>query len=105
MKDAIEIVMFGLFGVWIIVIPSIMIMKIKYFKTLRHKEFRGTTELFSFFSSEFWIAGITWGFPIIGQERNLELNTIRKKANSRLYILYLTVMTQVILVGLIQKYV
>jgi hypothetical protein len=103
MKDTIEIVLFSLFGLWALLIPAIMIMKIKYFKTSRRKEFKGIEELFLFLNSEWWIAGITWAFPIIGKNKNQELNSIRKKANLRLYLLYTTVGTQILLVGLLNK--
>ncbi len=80
-----------------------MIMKIKYFKRLRQKEFKGTADLFSFLSSEWWIAGLTWGIPIIGRHKDTELNQIRRTANSRLYILYFVLLTQLTLVGLLNK--
>src|SRR5688500_14517543 len=72
MKEAIEIIAFGLLGVYFILFPFIMIMKIKYYKTLRRKEFRGTSDLFAFFSSEWWVAGITCGFPILGRDKDLK---------------------------------
>ena|SRR5688572_8292680 len=103
MKEAIEIIAFGLLGVYFILFPFIMIMKIKYYKTLRRKEFRGTSDLFAFFSSEWWVAGITCGFPILGRDKDLKLNSIRKKANLRLYILYLTVVMHLMLFGFLVK--
>ena len=103
MRNVIEIMAFGLFGLWVILIPSIMIMKIKYFKRLRRKEFKGTADLFAFLSSEWWIAGLTWAFPIFGRDKETELNKIRVKANSRLYILYFVLLTQLTLVGLLNK--
>jgi hypothetical protein len=103
MKDTVEIVLFGLFGLWLILIPIIMISKIKYFRTLRQKKFNGTADLFSFLSSEWWIAGLTWGIPIIGCDKSTELNQIKGKANSRLYILYFIILTQLILVGLLSR--
>lgn len=104
MKNTVEAVLFGLFGLWIILIPVIMIAKIKYFKTLRQKEFNGTSELFSFLSSEWWIAGLTWGIPIIGRDRSPEVNQIRGKANLRLYILYFIILTQLVLAGLLKRF-
>ena len=80
-----------------------MIIKIKYFKTLRRKEFKGIEELFLFLNSEWWIAGITCAIPIMRKDNNQELNSIRKKANLRLYLLYTTVGTQILLVGLLNK--
>ncbi len=77
-----------------------MIMKIKYFKRLKGKEFKGTADLFSFLSAEWWIAGLTWCIPIIGQHKGTELNQLRKSANSRIYILYFVLLTQLILVAL-----
>jgi hypothetical protein len=103
-KNIIQIVLIGLFGLWIIIIPWTILMKIKYFKIARQKEFKGTIELFSPFNEEFWIAGITWGFPVLGQDANVELNSLRKKANSRLFLFYLIVLIQILLVGLLQRY-
>jgi hypothetical protein len=103
MKEVIEIIAFGLLGLYFILFPFIMIMKIKYYKTLKRKQFRGISDLFSFFSSEWWIAGITWGFPILGRDKDFELNSIRKKANLRLYILYLTVVMHLTLFGILVK--
>jgi hypothetical protein len=103
MKDKIEIVLFSLFGLWVVLIPAIFIMKIKYFKTLRQKEFKGTEELLSFLASEWWIAGLTWAIPTFGQDKNSELNKIRRKANSRLYIFYFIILTQLTLVGFLNK--
>jgi len=81
----------------------IFYLKIKYFKNLRHKEFKGISDLFFPFQLEWWLAGITWAFPIIGKDKDQELNAIRKKANLRLYLLYTTVATQILLVGLLNK--
>jgi len=103
MKELILNVVFGLFGLYFILSPAILILKIKYYKTSRRKEYNGIADLFSFFSHEWWIAGLTLWFPIFGRDKNLELNTIRKKANARLYILYLTVLAQLTLVGLMGK--
>lgn len=103
MKEGILNVVFGLFGLYFIIPPTILIMKIKYYKTLRRKEYNGIADLFAFFSSEWWIAGITLGFPIFGRDEDLKLNAIRKKANTRLYILYLTVITQLTLLGIMDK--
>ena len=103
MKDTIETVLLGLFGLWALLIPGIMIMKIKYFKTLRQKEFRGTDELFSILSREWWVAGLTWAIPTFGRDKDTELNKIRTKANSRIYILYFIILTQLTLVGLLSK--
>jgi len=103
MKDVIEIIAFGLLGLYFILFPFIMIMKIKYYKTLRRKEFNGISDLFSFFNSEWWIAGITCGFPILGRDKDSNLNSIRKKANFRLYILYLTVVMHLTLFGFLVK--
>jgi hypothetical protein len=103
MKDKIEIVLFSLFGLWILLIPAIFIMKIKYFKTLRRKEFKGIVELALFLNSEWWIAGFTWTFPIFGKEKEIELNVVREKANLRLYLLYTTVAIQLLLVGLLYR--
>lgn len=103
MKDKFEIVLFSLFVLWIILIPAIFIMKIKYFKTIRRKEFRGIEELFSFLNSEWWIAGLTWAIPTFGGEKDTELNKIRRKANSRLYIFYFIILAQLTLVGLLNK--
>ena len=103
MKLAIENIAFGLFGLYAILLPAILIMKIKDYKISRRKAYTGIAELFSFLSSEWWIEGITLWFPIFGRDVNAELNTIRKKANTRLYILYSTVATQVALVGLLEK--
>lgn len=103
MRNVIEISAFGLFGLWFFLIPSIMIMKIKYFKRLKGKELKGTADLFSFLSTEWWIAGLTWCIPIIGQHKDIELNQIRSSANSRIYILYFVLLTQLILVALLNK--
>lgn len=80
-----------------------MIMKIKYFKTLRQKDYRGTVELFSFLNSEWWTAGLTWAIPTFGHDKNERLNKIRITANSRLYIFYFIILTQLTLVGLLNK--
>ena len=103
MKNVIEILAVGLFGLWIVLIPAIMIIKIKYFKTLRRKEFRGTEELFSVLSSEWWVAGLTWAIPTFGQDKDSGLNKIRRKANSRLYIFYFIILTQLTLVGFLKE--
>lgn len=103
MKDTIEIALFSLFGPWLLLIPAIMVMKIKYFKTSRQKEFRGTIELFSFLSSEWWYAGLTWAIPTIGRDKNDALNEIRARVNSRLYLFYLIILIQLILVAVLNK--
>ena len=104
MKEVIFNVIIGLSVLYFIIVPTILIMKIKYYKTLRGKEYNGINELFSLFSSEWWIAGFTLGFPIFGRDEDLKLNTIRKKANRRLYIFYLVVITQLALLGLWLKF-
>jgi hypothetical protein len=104
MKDKIEIVLFSLFGLWVLLIPAIFIMKIKYFKTLRRKEFKGIEELFLILNSEWWMAGFTWLFPIFGKERNVELKAMKTKANSRLCLLYTIMMIQLVLFGLLNNF-
>lgn len=103
MKELFLYIVFGLFGLYIILVPTILIMKIKYYKTLREKKYNGIVDLFACFSSEWWIAGFTLGFPIGGRDKDLKLNAIRKKANLRLYFLYLTVIIQLILVGILDE--
>jgi hypothetical protein len=78
-------------------------MKIKYFKALRDKDFKGIQDLFSPVQSEWWMAGITCGFPILGTDKDPQLNEIRKKANLKLYLLYTTVATQILLLGLLDR--
>ena len=101
MEETIEILLFGLFGFWIILIPMVMIMKIKYYKISRQKEYNGIPDLFAFLTTEFWIAGITIGFPIIGKDKKIELNKIRKKANIRLFRFYGIILIQIFLVILL----
>lgn len=104
MKELFLHIVFGLFGLYFILAPTILIMKIKYYKTLRGKKYNGVADIFSFFSSESWLAGFTLGFPIVGRDKDLKLNAIRKKANRRLYFLYLTVIIQLVLVGILDKF-
>jgi hypothetical protein len=95
MKNNIEILSATLFISWAILIPAIFKMKIKYFVVSRQKESPGIRE---------WcITCLTWEFPIIGRDENLELDTIRKKANYRLYYFYLIILLQLILVGILNK--
>ena len=98
MKEILEILLFGLFGLWIILIPMIMIMKIRYFKKLRHKQFNGISDLFAFWTPELWIAGITFAFPILGKGKELELKRIKKNANRRLMGFYGIILIQLIIV-------
>jgi hypothetical protein len=105
MKDTIEVILFGLLGLWMVLVPAIMIMKIRYYKALRKKEFNGIAELFSPFNSEWWIAGFTWGFPILGRDQDAKLNQVRRKANSRVYSLYFIILTQLILASVLNKLV
>ena len=101
--NTLEVILYSLFGLWVVLIPSIMIMKIKYMKKARQKAYRGITELFSFFSIELWYAGLTFGFPMFGRDRNLELKKISRRANFRLFLLYLTVSIQVTIVVILNK--
>ena len=87
------VLLVGLLGTVVLLIPSIMVMKIKYFKMLNHKKYGGLIELFSFLSREWWIAGFTLGLPIIGKDNDVVLDQVRQKANSRTYILYSIVIT------------
>ena len=98
MKELLVILLIITIGLIVILIPMILIMKIKYFRRLRHKEYNGVPDLFAFLSTEFWIAGITMGFPIIGKDKKTELNQIRKKANKRLFGLYGIILIQLVIV-------
>jgi hypothetical protein len=102
MKETIKIIAIGFFFLWIIFIPAIFIIKIKYFKISRQKEYHGVEDMLSFFSREWWIAGFTLMFPILFKDRLKELDLIRRKANFRLYFFYLIVLVQLILVILFQ---
>ena len=99
MKETLEILAFGPFGIWLILIPMIMIMK--YFKAIRHNRYHGTSDLFSFLTPEWWIAGITFGFPIFGKEENPEIEKIKTSANKRLFAFYGTIIFQIIIVGIL----
>ena len=103
MKSIIVVFVFGLFAFWIVMIPSIMILKIKYFKRLNRKEYKGTEELFLFLSSEWVIAGLTWAIPIFGRDKDTELIKIRGEVNSRLYLFYSIILIQLILAGVLSK--
>jgi hypothetical protein len=99
----IEIILFSLFGLWALLIPTIFLNKIKYFKTLRGIEFKGFGEMFMVLNSDWWKAGFTWAFPIFGKDKDVRLNAIRRNANSSLYLFYATVIIHLLLVALLNK--
>jgi hypothetical protein len=103
MNEKLEILLFSLFGIWVILIPMIMILKIKYFKLVRHKEYNGVSDIFHILSSEWWIAGITIPFPIFGKTHQVEVNKVRKMANLRLMGFYSTILVQIVIVGLLNS--
>lgn len=103
MKELLIILLIISIGLIVILVPMIWIMKINYFRRLRHKEYYGVANLFAFSSSEFWIAGITLGFPILGKDKKTELNQIRKKANKRLFGLYIIILIQLVIVVFLNR--
>lgn len=59
------------------------------------------SDLFAFLTQEFWIAGITFGFPIFSKDHDPELHKIKKNANKRLYGFYGVILIQLTLVILL----
>ena len=101
MKEYLEIIVDGMFGLYFIIIPMIMLKRIHYFKTLRNKRYNGVADLFNVFCEEWWISGVMLGLPIIGKDDKQQLNEIRRKSNKRLYFFYGIFATQIIIIALL----
>jgi len=89
-----------------VLIPIIVLKKIKYYKILGHKEYYGIIDLFNFFSKEWVIASLTFGFPILGKDNNPVLNSIRKEANRKVFLFYgviILLLTTVIILGQLEN--
>jgi hypothetical protein len=103
MSDIQAIIFFSLCVLLIVITQTIFYLKIKYLKLYNQKEFQGISHLNFPFHKEWWIAALTLAFPIFGKDEIAELNAIRKKVNQGLYIFYLIMIMQIILVGILIK--
>lgn len=99
-KEIISFLIFSLITLWIILLPVIFILKIKFLKKVRNKPFRGASEIFSIFSMEWWIAWLFLPIPILGKKNDFKVEKIRIKVNGRILAFYTVITVQFCLIAI-----
>ena len=79
------------FIIWIVLFFKTFISKLKYYKILNGKDYKGLEDLFSFFDVDLWLTLFTWFLPIFAKNEDTEIKAFKKSANRKLVTFYISI--------------